>query len=197
MRRKRPITESRLWAPPALDEPRLLAPGQLDYPSGLIGQPPQPPPARAPAKATAPRSGSCLQWERAMLGSLSEQPLVSVEVPFATPDRQAAGERYLAHLWATHGPHFSSTRPAPELMLTDELRADTVAQYLPEPHLIKVRPQALTRHVLAHECCHAWTTAQHDTAFAAGMLYLMQQEFGCDRGELLAHAQAMGLQIAR
>jgi hypothetical protein len=61
--------------------------------------------------------------------------------------------------------------------------------------MIKVRPSALSRHVLVHECCHAWTTQQHGADFAAGMLYLMQREFGCDRAALLAKARSMGLQI--
>jgi hypothetical protein len=183
-----------LWAPRALGEPRLLTPGQLDYPSGLLGQQ-QRPARRAPRQMSAPETGSCQRWERVVLGSAIEQPLVSAEMSEDAGTWQAAGEYYLEHLWTTHSSHFGNSRPTPALVLTDELRADTVGQYLPGLHLIKVRPKALTRHVLAHECCHAWTTSQHDAAFAAGMLYLLQREFGCELGELLSQAHALGLQI--
>ena len=188
--RKRRTTHSRLWAPAALGEPCLLTPGQLDYPAGLIGQHPHS--ARALSSNSQPAFGSCQRWERAVLGPLIEELLK----PAVAESRQSAGERHLLRVWAAYGQHFGqSTRPAPRLLLTDELRADTRAQYLPESHLIKVRPSALSRHVLVHECCHAWTTQNHGPEFVAGMLYLMQREFGCDRAALLAEARTMGLQI--
>jgi hypothetical protein len=189
--RKRRGTEPRLWRPTALAEPCLLTPGQLDYPAGLIGQRPQPSVRPRSANAT-PSFGSCQTWERAVLGPLIEERLA----PATAESPHCAGERHLAQVWVAYREHFGqSTRPAPKLVLTDELRADTLAQYLPESHVIKVRPSALNRHVLVHECCHAWTTQHHGADFAAGMLYLMQREFGFDRDTLLAKAHSMGLQI--
>jgi hypothetical protein len=188
--RKRHITGPRLWAPAALGEPCLLTPGQLDYPAGLIGQQQQS--VRVLSTNTQPAFGSCQRWERDVLGPLIEELLM----PTVAESQQSAGERHLSRVWAAYGEHFGqSTRPAPELLLTDELRADTRAQYLPESHVIKVRPSALSRHVLVHECCHAWTSQNHGPDFVAGMLYLMQREFGCDRAALLAKAHSMGLQI--
>lgn len=198
MRQKRRLKESRLWAPAAPGEPRLLRPGELDYPAGVLGAPPPAPP---PAQVAAPKTGSCQQWERAVLGNLVEQPLRRSGEESA----QVAGERYLEHLWGAYADHFTSCpreppscRPppaAPSLLLTDELRADTVAQYAPEPHVIKVRPEALTRHVLAHECCHAWTGPEHGAAFAVGMLYLLEREFHCERQQLLATAHSLGVPL--
>jgi hypothetical protein len=192
MRRRR-IAEPHLWAPTPPAEPRLLTPGQLDYPAGLIGQQ-QHPSARSRGTNTGRALGSWLRWERAALGSLIEEQLM----PAVSESQHSAGERHLSLVWVTHREYFGqSTRSVPSLLLTDELRADTRAQYLPEAHVIKVRPSALSRHVLVHECCHAWTTLDHGAAFAAGMLYLMQREFGCDRAALLAKAHSMGLQITR
>jgi hypothetical protein len=186
----RRIDKPHLWAPTTPAEPRLLSPGELDYPSGLVGQQQeQPLPERG--DVTVSSHSSCLQWERAVLGAMIEQPLADSMVE----SRQAVGERYLSHLWSTHSSHFGSTRPAPVLVLTDELRADTRAQYLPEPHLIKVRPGALTRHALVHECCHAWTNPHHGPEFALGMLYLLEYEFRCDRNTIVTKAQDMGLPI--
>lgn len=188
--RKRRITEPRLWAPTALADPCLLTPGQLAYPAGLIGQQQQP--RRAQITNAGPRIGSCQSWERAVLGSLIRQPLM---LAIAEP-QQSGGERHLSRVWATYRDYFGqSTRPAPRLLLTDELRADTLAQYLPESHVIKVRPSAFNRHVLVHECCHAWTTQHHGAAFAAAMLYLMEHEFGCDRDALLDKARSVRLRI--
>jgi hypothetical protein len=184
------MTEPRLWVPTAPAEPHFLTPGQLDYPVGLIGQQQQP--VRAHSTNAGPTFGSCQKWERVVLGPLIDQPLI-----FAIAESQhSGGERHLARVWATYREHFGqSTRPPPSLLLTDDLRADTRAQYLPESHVIKVRPLALNRHVLVHECCHAWTTQRHGADFAAGMLYLMQHEFACDRDALLAKARSMRLRI--
>jgi hypothetical protein len=188
--RKRRITEPRLWAPTALAEPCLLTPGQLDYPAGLVGQQQQS--VRKLSTNAQPVLGSCQRWERAVLGPLIEQLLM----PAGAESQQFAGDRHLSRVWATYGEHFGqSTRPAPMLLLTDELRADTLAQYLPDSHVIKVRPSALSLHVLVHECCHAWTTQNHGPDFVAGMLYLMQREFDFDRAALLAKAHSMGLKI--
>lgn len=188
--RKRSVTGTRLWSPSRAAEPRLLQPGQLDYPCGLLGQQQQSRPAR---KAfTPPACASCQQWERAALGELIEQPLSAT----SAESQQSAAERYLARLWSAHREHFGQgTRSVPRLMLSDELRSDTRGQYLPEHHLIAVRASALTRHVLVHEACHAWTTQNHGPQFAAGMLYLMEREFARDPRELLAMARSMGLHI--
>jgi hypothetical protein len=187
--RKRRIAEPHLWTPTPLAEPGLLTPGQLDYPTGLIGQ-------RQSVRSRSPNTGGALcswqKWERAVLGPFIEEPLM----PAVSESQHSAGERHLSLVWITHREYFGqSTRPVPSLLLTEELRADTRAQYLPESHLVKVRPSALSRHVLVHECCHAWTTQHHGADFAAGMLYLMQREFGCDRAALVAKAHSMGLQI--
>ena len=184
-----------LWAPQTLRELPLLRPAQLDY--GLRSQQPQWPQQKQRTLATdstrRPVLGSCQSWERRCLGALVEQPLM----PALLESQQDVGERYLARLWATHREHFGqSARAAPRLVLTDQLRRDTRGQYLPEQHLIAIRPSALTRHVLAHECCHAWTTQRHGPDFAAGMLYLMEHEFECDRAQLLSKARSLGLHIA-
>ena len=188
--RKRRDAEPHLWAPTPSPEPRLLTPGELDYPGGLIGQPRQ---SVRPCNGNACSApGSWQRWERAALGALIDEQLV----PAVSESQHCAGERHLSLLWAAHREYFGhGNRPAPSLLLTEELRVDTRGQYLPDTHVIKVRPSSLSRHVLVHECCHAWTTQHHDASFAAGMLYLMQHEFGCDRAALLAKAHSMGLQI--